>query len=189
MDEERRRRVFFIYILIQLFTSEASVDVRCEISEQFYIDFTQVSDCDPERHAKYMVKPALIETGTSWNLPLANMSPSRSTKITVNNQTSVKFNLDGQAVDHGIWSLNLEPPQYINANSSVWFQCESAGVMTGDQGNVTYRAGDLGQFNLRFNNPFSGGNDYGETLPAGLKVDREGGGGNDASVVWTISAA
>ena len=117
------------------------------------------------------------------------MSPTRLIKITVINQTNVQFNLDSKSLDHGIWSLHLEPPQYIDANSSVWFQCESAGFMTGCQGNVTYRAGDLGQFNLRFDNPFAGSNDYGETIPAGLKVKREGGGGDDAGVIWTFSSA
>ena len=58
--------------------------------------------------------------------------------------------------------------------------------MTGDQGNVTYKT-SAEQYKLAFNNPFAGGNSYGQTKPAGLNQTRDGRSGDDAEVTWKIS--
>ncbi|KAG4262975.1 hypothetical protein FPRO04_11753 [Fusarium proliferatum] len=116
------------------------------------------------------------------------MAPSRSTHCTIVNNTSLTLNLTGSGCDHGQWTLNFGPSDTANpipSNDKKTFQAESAGVMTGDQGWATYGS-EAGTFTFKFNNPFSGSNEYKETAPPGYNVKREGGSGNDARVTWTI---
>ncbi|KAF5667070.1 Crystal ET79 [Fusarium heterosporum] len=113
------------------------------------------------------------------------MAPSRSTHCTVVNNTPLTLTLSGSKCHHGQWTLNFGPPDTIAANGKATFQAESAGVMTGDEGYASYSS-SAGTFTFRFNNPFSGSNDYDESGPGSCKIKRDGGGGDDARVTWTI---
>ncbi|KAF5636752.1 uncharacterized protein FTJAE_5948 [Fusarium tjaetaba] len=116
------------------------------------------------------------------------MAPSRSTHCTIVNNTSLTLNLKGSGCDHGRWTLNFGPSDTANTippNDKKSFQAESAGVMTGDQGWVTYGSA-AGDFNFTFNNPFSGSNGYSDTPAKDYNIKRDGGDGNDARVTWTI---
>ncbi|KAF9765892.1 hypothetical protein IL306_001753 [Fusarium sp. DS 682] len=111
--------------------------------------------------------------------------PSRSTNIQVNNNTGQDLVLQDKSLDHGIWTAGLEPPQLIRNGGQGTFQAESAGMMTGDQGQVNYSS-SAGRFTLNFDNPYVGSNDYSETVPNGYSASRRGGGGDNSDITWTL---
>ncbi|KAH6884876.1 crystal protein ET79 [Thelonectria olida] len=113
------------------------------------------------------------------------MSPSRSTKVTIINNLPFDLVLQSDNLDHGEWTQSLSPPQLIQAGTSASFQAESAGFATGDQGEVTYSS-DAGNFTFRFDNPFSGSNEYSDSVPNGYAAIQNGGSGDNAEVSWTL---
>ncbi len=114
---------------------------------------------------------------------------SRSTLIKFQNETSVTLTLNYVTLQHGIWTDNMYPPQTIPPGGNASFQAESNGFMTGDQGAVQYLAGSEGIVELDFDNPFSGGNSYGGSAPKNYHLNWSGGGGNNATVVFTLTPA
>ncbi|RFN54515.1 hypothetical protein FIE12Z_1303 [Fusarium flagelliforme] len=98
--------------------------------------------------------------------------PARSTFVTIINNTSLELDLQKTSLSHGEWKT---------------LQAESAGIMTGDQGVVIYSS-DAGIFTFNFDNPWSGSNDYDQSAPDGYTINRSGGGGDNASVTWTIDS-
>lgn len=113
------------------------------------------------------------------------MSPTRSTKVTIINQLSSDLILQMQALAHGIWTEDMFPPQVIPSGSTVSFQAESDGFMTGDEGVITY-SGPIGQFRFVFDNPYNGSNSYDDEVPDGYVAVRSGGGGDNADVTWLV---
>lgn len=113
------------------------------------------------------------------------MSPSRSTLATIINNTSLELTLQTSSVDHGEWSQSLSPPSVIGPDSQGKLQAESAGLWTGDEGSVYYSS-PAGTFYFQFDNPYSGSNSYDQSAPAGYKITRSGGGGDNAAVTWII---
>ena len=114
------------------------------------------------------------------------MSPSRSTKVTIENKLAHDLVLGGSSLDHGIWTQSLSPPNVIAAGATGIFQAESAGVMTGDQGYAKYSIANVGDaaYTFKFDNPFSGSNSYDCSAPTGYSYNQTGGGGNNAEVTW-----
>ncbi|KAJ4027867.1 hypothetical protein NW752_000113 [Fusarium irregulare] len=98
------------------------------------------------------------------------MSLSRSTLATIINNTSLELTLQSSI---------------IGPDSQGKLQAESAGLWTGDEGSVYYSS-PAGTFYFQFDNPYSGSNSYDESAPAGYKITRSGGGGDNAAVTWII---
>ncbi|KAH7193882.1 crystal protein ET79 [Fusarium flagelliforme] len=114
--------------------------------------------------------------------------PARSTFATIINNTSLELELEKDSLSHGEWSDGQDPPSSIAPNNQGTLQAESAGFMTGDEGSLIYSS-DAGIFTFQFDNPWNGSNSYDETSPDGYTVNRSGGGGDNASVTWTIESS
>ncbi|KAM0207341.1 hypothetical protein ACHAQD_012093 [Fusarium lateritium] len=113
------------------------------------------------------------------------MSPSRSTKVTIENHTGSDLVLGDNGLDHGEWTQSMSPPSLIRNGENGVFQAESAGFMTGDQGHVDY-SNSAGRFTFNFDNPFSGSNGYDQSVPNGFVASHDGGGGDNAEVTWKV---
>lgn len=124
---------------------------------------------------------------------------ARSTTVKIQNKSSYKLFLDQQSLQlqHGVW--DSYPPQRIEAQgglpgSGSW-ETESDGFMTGDQGQCTYQFIDNGsddvaiaKINLTWDDPYVGSNQYSiSSDSASVKVSYSGGGGNNATVTYTIA--
>ncbi|KAJ3537585.1 hypothetical protein NM208_g6247 [Fusarium decemcellulare] len=114
--------------------------------------------------------------------------PARSTNITIINQTSLDLDLKSGILDHGTWSDGLGPVNTIFAQDQGTMEAESDGFMTGDEGELRYSS-SAGTFHFTFDNPWNGSNSYDEKAPSGYTITRSGGGGDNASVTWTIRPA
>ena len=114
---------------------------------------------------------------------------SRSTLIKFNNETNSALSRTYMNLDHGVWSSNMVPSETIPAHESSTCQSESDGFMTGTEGTVSYNLPGKGEVKLNWDNPFSGSNEYSATAPAGCSIARDGGGGNNASVTFTLTCS
>ncbi|RGP81322.1 crystal et79 [Fusarium longipes] len=113
------------------------------------------------------------------------MSPARSTFVQIVNNTSLELHLEKSFIIHGEWSSDLSPPSIIGPNDKGQLQAESNGIMTGDEG-ILYYSSSAGTFQFTFDNPYTGSNSYYDNAPEGYIINREGGGGDNAEVTWTI---
>ncbi|KAF5005105.1 hypothetical protein FDECE_8425 [Fusarium decemcellulare] len=111
--------------------------------------------------------------------------PARSTNITIINETSLDLNIEVSELSHGIWSDGLGPVLTISSQDQGNMEAESDGIMTGDEGELRYSS-SAGTFHFMFDNPWHGSNSYDEKAPSGYTITRSGGGGDNASVTWTI---
>jgi hypothetical protein len=63
---------------------------------------------------------------------------TRSTRVTVRNQTNVTLHHIDDSLEHGIWTDPLSPPAEIGPGRTMWWQSESDGVATGTEGHARY---------------------------------------------------
>lgn len=116
---------------------------------------------------------------------------ARSVTIRVDNNFDVDLVFDHDSLQHGIWGSS--PPGRIAAGTSAQWVAESDGVATGTEGTVWYRldiAGSTGLVRMHWDNPFVGSNNYDQSSPEVLTVQRVGdGSGNDSTAHWVIADA
>ncbi|KAH7113954.1 hypothetical protein B0J13DRAFT_573985 [Dactylonectria estremocensis] len=115
------------------------------------------------------------------------MSPSRSTNITIINNTTLTLTLQSSELDDGIWSQGLSPMTTLGPDSQGTCQAESAGILTGDAGSLAYTS-SAGTFTFSFDDPYKGSNSYSQSAPSGYTISRSGGGGDNAGVTWIITS-
>ncbi|WP_437620663.1 hypothetical protein [Sorangium sp. So ce1151] len=104
---------------------------------------------------------------------------ARSTNWTITNATASDLSLSSSKLDHGVWARN--PPQVIKPGQTATFCAESDGMMTGDEGTLTYASPD-GDFVFQFNNPFLGTDGYGVRCPDGYDHKTHQQTGNDQTL-------
>ncbi|MET8544740.1 aegerolysin family protein [Kitasatospora sp. NPDC004799] len=145
-----------------------------------------------------------IATGTAQAAPTttdqaapagaqAALSAARSTTIRLHNGTGCTLYRTDYSLSHGIWTQGQEPPQWLGNTGEAVFQSESNGFMTGTEGTVTFTAQGCedgwrnnATVRLHWNNPYAGSNSYDDdgTTRNIFRTTREGGGGDNAYVLW-----
>ncbi|MBW5481926.1 Crystal protein ET79 [Streptomyces bambusae] len=138
---------------------------------------------------------ALLTTATgAWAAPAGSDAPdggtpsaqsARSTQVTVANGTKMTMYRSYTELAHGVWD-DATPPEQIAGGATVSWGSHSSGFMTGTEGYAVYDLGTAGAATIRWNNPFAGGNSYSCSVPDGYTCSRSGGGGNNATVTFTI---
>ncbi|MFB9478724.1 GDSL-type esterase/lipase family protein [Streptomyces filamentosus] len=117
---------------------------------------------------------------------------ARSTGVSFVNRTGCDLTLEFHALSHGIWSA--APPELILREQGAAWASESSGLATGTEGTVRYVTQNClepsdgnRQIQLHWNNPFIGSNGYDENGSdfSTFRVERQGGAGNNATVIWT----
>ena len=110
---------------------------------------------------------------------------ARSTVVELLNGTGYQLGLV-QASAEGAWN-GPPPPQTIEPGAFVRWTSESNETFTGTEGRAEYAVGGSGaSIHLHWDNPFAGGNSYDEQAPPGLRLQRSGGGGDDAAILWRL---
>ncbi|GAA0321585.1 hypothetical protein GCM10010302_70940 [Streptomyces polychromogenes] len=115
------------------------------------------------------------------------VTPVRSVRVTVVNNSGALLARTGAGLDHGIWSGDNLPPSVMNNGARSRWQSESDGFATGTEGYAEYQMSGGGKVVFRWDNPFSGGNSYDCQVPAGHSCAKAGGGGKNADVVFTVN--
>lgn len=118
--------------------------------------------------------------------------PARSVTVNFVNNADVALILDNGSLSHGIWTN--QPPPRIAAGATVNWESESSGILTGTEGEVTYKIetgpGQTdGSAHFHWDNPFIGSNSFDEATPVGYKADRSGGNGDNATVNWAFDCS
>lgn len=114
------------------------------------------------------------------------VAAARSTDVTLNNRTATTFQRNYAKLDGGIWN-NL-PPETVEVGQTGKWGSESNGFATGTEGTASYQLA-TGEVRIHWNNPYSGGNSYSCDVPYGYTCTRDGGGGNNAHVTFTVARA
>ncbi len=114
---------------------------------------------------------------------------SRSTNITVINNTGCDLVLVRNELFKGKWSVNSIPPSLINVgNIGIW-QSENDTTLSGTKGIVQYLIKDSkNKLTIEWNNPIWGLNRYKISILEYFQVKRLGGIGNNAMIAITILA-
>ncbi|MET9415556.1 hypothetical protein ABZY03_15490 [Streptomyces klenkii] len=121
-----------------------------------------------------------------------SVNAARSTQVKFHNGTGCQLNRQSHGLDHGIWTQGQEPPATVYNTWDVSWQSESNGFMTGTEGSVTYRTSNCEEdwrndrtIRFHWNNPYVGGNGYDtDGTDNTFRKVIEGGGGNNAVVLW-----
>jgi hypothetical protein len=117
----------------------------------------------------------------------------RSVQVVFRNHSDQTLTLERAELAHGKWTK--EPPRTIGPHKQVDWASGSGGdvpifgsIGTGTEGRAVYRLHDTThqKVELHWDNPFEGSNSYDEHAPPGLLLTRQGGTGNNTSVVWTL---
>jgi hypothetical protein len=111
--------------------------------------------------------------------------PARSTRVFFKNETSQTLFQTSASLDHGAWTNDIPPPQTIAPGTTGYWESESDGVATGDEGRIQYAIGAKGSqqtFYLHWDNPFSGQNKYNLMVSSGYQAFRDAGAGQNADV-------
>lgn len=115
---------------------------------------------------------------------------SRSTTVKLINTTSATLTRTNAKLSHGVWSQNMYPPKTINANGEGIWMSESDGFMTGTEGTVEYALPNgAGNIVIHWDNPYIGSNSYSDSAPSGYQISRSGGGGDNATVTFTLEVS
>ena len=109
---------------------------------------------------------------------------ARSTVVELLNGSAYPLRLVSSTVE-GVFGA--APPGVVQPGALVRWESESDGVFTGTEGRAEYAVGATGaSIDLHWDNPYEGSNSYDEQAPAGLRLQRSGGGGDDATVLWRL---
>ncbi len=118
---------------------------------------------------------------------LVSRSAARSTYVKLQNRTPSEMDRTSSSLSHGTWSENMLPPDAIYPmNDGVW-ESQSNGFMTGTQGTAVFNMAAVGNVVISWDNPYSGSNSYGCTVPSGYTCSRAGGSGDSANVTFTVA--
>lgn len=114
----------------------------------------------------------------------------RSVIIVISNQTSQDLALSSVNYPHGA-PLSPPPQSIPSQTSSPAWEVDSDGFATGVEGNVIYnfQSDSSRLVSLFFDNPFEGGNNFSGQAPPGYSVATTVTGGNNASVVYTLTGS
>ena len=116
---------------------------------------------------------------------------ARSVTIKVENKFDAALVFDHESLQHGVWGSN--PPPRIEPGTLAQWVAESDGIATGTEGTVWYRLdipGSTGLVRLHWDNPFIGSNNFDQSGPDVVTVNRIGdGSGNDATADWVVADA
>ncbi|MFG2909755.1 Crystal protein ET79 [Kitasatospora sp. NPDC048286] len=132
---------------------------------------------------------ASAEQGPAAGSPSAGvplLAADRSTKVTLSNSTGSGLTKTWEKLDHGCWTNDMLPSDYIPNGKSASWQSESCGFATGTEGSITYTLADGGEVKLHWNNPYWGSNGYSCDVPDGYTCSRSGGSGDNASTTFSI---
>ncbi|MEU7133563.1 hypothetical protein [Streptomyces sp. NPDC046261] len=135
-----------------------------------------------------------LATGTASadSTSSAGAFAARSTKVKFHNGTGCQLTRQSYGLNHGIWSQGNEPSATVyNTHDDDW-QSESNGFMTGTEGYVTYTTSNCEEdwrngrtIRFHWNNPYVGSNGYDTNgTDNAFRNVIEGGGGNNALVLW-----
>ena len=128
---------------------------------------------------------------------------ARSVHVVLVNKTSNTLQSESAGLTGGIWSSFPPTPILAFSQGALW-ESESNGFLTGTEGSASYHlvfvkpgedlvlidVPDLRHLALAWNNPFVGDNTYSQAVgKAGFQVHRAGGGGDNATVVFTLRHA
>ncbi|MEU3569932.1 Crystal protein ET79 [Kitasatospora sp. NPDC036755] len=114
------------------------------------------------------------------------LSAARSTYVALQNRTTNTMDRTSSSLSHGTWSENMLPPDHIFPKDNGSWQSESNGFMTGTEGRAVYNMYDVGNVEIWWDNPYSGSNKYDCKVPDGYTCSRDGGGGDNANVTFTV---
>jgi hypothetical protein len=109
---------------------------------------------------------------------------ARSARVTVHNSTQFRLTTARTQVLHGVWTT--KPPTSIDPNADATFASESNGFLTGTEGRTTFTSA-AGQFDIHWDNPFSGSNSYDGHAPDDFAVTVVGGSGAHANVTFSFA--
>lgn len=117
---------------------------------------------------------------------------ARSVVVTLVNRSSVALVRDAYNLSHGMW--DTDPPARVEAYSTVTWESESDGVLTGTEGTADFHVeaapGQIGgPVHLHWDDPYAGSNSYDESAPQGYGFIRTGGDGDNATVTWRFQQA
>ncbi|KAF5249033.1 hypothetical protein FANTH_5626 [Fusarium anthophilum] len=130
---------------------------------------------------------------TMWTLDVdianARSDAPRSVGITLVNNTSKTLYWDDSGLEHG--KRKITAPDDIAPQKKGRWMLESDGYLTGCEGWMNWRVGEGGpKLKLEYDIPYAGSNEYGyevEASDVGYTVEKRGGSGNRANVVFVIS--
>ncbi|MEU3563012.1 aegerolysin family protein [Kitasatospora sp. NPDC006786] len=125
----------------------------------------------------------------SESASVPRITADRSTKVTLSNNSGSGLTKTWEKLDHGCWTNDMLPSDYVPNTKSASWQSESCGFATGTEGNITYTLADGGEVKLHWNNPYWGSNDYSCSVPYGYTCSRSGGSGDNTSVTFSIGRA
>lgn len=129
---------------------------------------------------------AVAATGNDTSQQSSVVAQSaRSTRVTVINETTTTMYRNNTSLAHGVWD-DETPPETIGGWKSATWGSHSSGMMTGTEGGAWYALGNDGEAAIKWNNPYVGSNGYSCSVPTGYTCSRTGGGGDNASVTFTI---
>ncbi|MFD9338564.1 Crystal protein ET79 [Streptomyces sp. NPDC060028] len=115
-----------------------------------------------------------------------SVNAARSTTVKLQNRTPNTMDRTSSGLVHGTWTDNMVPPDRVYPMGDGTWQSESNGFMTGTEGAAVYSMLDVGNVSIGWNNPFSGSNSYYCHVPNGFVCKQGGGGGDNASVTFTV---
>ncbi|GAA2260137.1 hypothetical protein GCM10010430_50250 [Kitasatospora cystarginea] len=114
----------------------------------------------------------------------ALMRSARSTSVSLYNGTTGMIYRNYSSLSHGVWD-DATPPESIEKATTASWGSHSSGFMTGTEGEARYKLA-TGEVVIHWDNPFSGSNKYSCSVPESYTCSWTGGGGNNASVAFTL---
>ncbi|MCP9956601.1 aegerolysin family protein [Streptomyces sudanensis] len=111
---------------------------------------------------------------------------ARSTQVTLGNYTGHGLTKTWEKLDHGCWTKDMLPPDYIPNGRVPSWASESCGFATGTEGRAVYAIAGGGEISLHWNNPYVGSNSYSCFVPDGYTCSRTGGSGDNAQVRFDV---
>ncbi|KAA6222247.1 Crystal protein ET79 [Streptomyces albofaciens JCM 4342] len=134
--------------------------------------------------------PAAAQPGGTAAQPAgAAAKAARSVGVAFTNSTSQHLTRVSSGLAHGCWSDNGLPQDYVARSVTATWKSESCGFATGTEGHTTYRITGTSdqEVTIRWNNPYAGSNSYSCQAPGGYQCTWSGGGGNNATVSFSLT--
>ena len=120
--------------------------------------------------------------------PSAAHAAARSVIVNFTNLSDTALVLASDNLDHGCWTV--QPPGRIEAGSTVTWESESCGFLTGTEGEADFTIETGGSAHFHWDNPFVGSNSYDQSVSGpGYLANHSGGGGNNATVSFTFNCS
>ncbi|KAL5600609.1 hypothetical protein FOVSG1_008421 [Fusarium oxysporum f. sp. vasinfectum] len=125
--------------------------------------------------------------GIDTHLANASSDAPRSVGITLVNNTNQTLYWDDSGLEHG--RRKMTAPDDIAPRTKGRWMLESHGYLTGCEGWMNWRIGSGGpKVKLEYDVPYAGSNEYGyEVESSSYTIEKRGGSGNHANVVFVVS--